>query len=232
MDMSVTTVCSSPSLTQRLVILFIIFYPMGILISSIGRRGRAPLSFVTVPLALAPIFAGMAGAWSSLARVYNSLPITFSGRAARAAGVAEAQVTLTFGASVALLLSAIALLRALSYRRVVSTQGNPSYVLSQCILALGALGVLAAELLASITLVHSSVGFSRASVSYSLVLAAFASIAALVSVVLVIHARRQDLALCKEPGIVVAATMTIVSLVVCIAGWRLADHFIRIAMFG
>ena len=106
--MSVTTVCATPSITAKLVVLMLVAYLPALLTISIRRRGRRTLASAVVPVVLMPLFLGLGGTLLMLARVVQADAISGGGRASRAAGVAEAFVLLVFAMVVAALASAIA----------------------------------------------------------------------------------------------------------------------------
>ncbi len=106
MDMSLSTVCVTPSAATRLAVLFLLGYPLFVAVLARSRRhtvGGLPAS--VVPAVLTPIFVSLAEAWLGLARLLHALALSTGGRAARAAGASETFVILTFGSIVATLIA-------------------------------------------------------------------------------------------------------------------------------
>jgi hypothetical protein len=107
MDMSVTSVCVTPSLVVKLIVLISFFWPF-VAMSLLSRRGRSagPAAAVLVPLALAA-----SGVWFGLARVMRGMAISGGGVQATAAGITEALSMLDQGGFFAVMLIVFAATR-------------------------------------------------------------------------------------------------------------------------
>jgi hypothetical protein len=100
MDMSLSTMCVTPSAATRLAVLFLLGYPLflGVLARS-RRHAVGGLAASIVPAILTPMFVSLAESWLGVARLLEALTLSPSGRAIRASGVSETFVILTFGSS-------------------------------------------------------------------------------------------------------------------------------------
>ncbi|HEX6101158.1 MAG TPA: hypothetical protein VF432_32885 [Thermoanaerobaculia bacterium] len=93
--------------TGKVVVLFCMAWPfLALAFIRRGERSSAPLVAMLIPIAV-----GLSGAWLSLVDVLGALPVTGGGRAARAAGVAEALLLILIGAGCAGCVGVVALMR-------------------------------------------------------------------------------------------------------------------------
>ncbi|HEY0159967.1 MAG TPA: hypothetical protein VGF28_21960 [Thermoanaerobaculia bacterium] len=105
--MEILLVTVTPSVTLRMTVLFLFFYPFAVWLAAL-RRASPPLGASVVPAALAPLFAGVTAAWLELNALVETLPLAGGSRIARVAGVAETQVLLALAAAVAAVVAGVA----------------------------------------------------------------------------------------------------------------------------
>ncbi len=99
-----------PLITKLIVLCLLLYLPV-LFFTRVARRGGAPLASAVVPLTLTPLLLGAMAAGWTLVKLSRGLPLT-GGRAARAAGLAEALALLVFGAVIAAIVGAAALISA------------------------------------------------------------------------------------------------------------------------
>ena len=129
--MNYVTACGFPSPAYSLTMMFLVIYPVAVLLLSLWRAGRAgSISASVVPMALVPLFVGVAASWWQTLRVIEGISLVGSGRYATAAGVAETFLTLAYASSVAAVLCGVALVSALRHRAAAS-DGEPVSVLTR-----------------------------------------------------------------------------------------------------
>lgn len=106
-DMSLMTVCVTPSPIARLIVLICFFWPF-IALSLLSRRATSagPVAAALVPLALSGT-----GVWFGLIRTMEGRSLIGGGTAAVAAGIAEALTMLYMGGFFAILTIAFAAIR-------------------------------------------------------------------------------------------------------------------------
>jgi hypothetical protein len=234
--MSPVSICTTPSVVQRYVILFLVLYIPAVFATSVGRRGRAPLSFATLPLALAPLFASLCGAWLLVVRLIESLAIGGRGRSASAAGLAEAEVTLGCGALVAGVMSAIAAARGFADDRRNGNAAIPSpsrrYRAFQLLMSSLALILVIGECAQALQIVSTSRDYSPRYLSASIGAVLIAAVATLVSGCWLIWARKGDAALHGTRATAVAVIAFILCGAIFGVSWYLARSFARVAIFG
>jgi hypothetical protein len=91
----------------KVVVLFCMAWPfLALAFIRRGERSSAPLVAMLIPIAV-----GLCGTWLGLVDVLGALPVTGGGRAARAAGVAEALLLILIGAGCAGCVGVVALMR-------------------------------------------------------------------------------------------------------------------------
>ena len=114
MDMQISSVQVSYTLFAKLVLYAILFYPLLFVGTSLARSRRsAPLPADVVFHLAVPTFLGLAGSWSGVHNLLRGIRLSGGGPASRAAGAAEAQYPLFFGAITSVALGAFVLVLAL-----------------------------------------------------------------------------------------------------------------------
>jgi hypothetical protein len=124
MDLTVTTVCSAPSVATKVAVLLLVSYPFVFWLATRRQRAFAGTAF---PATLIPIFVGLTATWLAVAQLHAGLAIVGDGQMSR--GIAEAQLTLWLGSVVATLVNVIAICReviASRRRDAAEPEGQPS----------------------------------------------------------------------------------------------------------
>ena len=106
MDMTSMHINAPSTAVEKLVMLFLLFYPLFVwALSRMARRG-GPMSASAIPAVLTPLFAGVGVSWAAVVNVIGAQSIMEGGgRSSSAAGVAEALTYVGFAAAVAALVS-------------------------------------------------------------------------------------------------------------------------------
>jgi len=125
--MSPVIIETTMPLVTKLIVLCLLLYLPVLFFTRVARRGRAPLASAVVPLTLTPLLLGAMAAGWTLVKLSRLVPLT-GGSASRAAGLAEALALLVFGAVIAAIVGAAALVSA--YRT-----GNPFRASAICFCA-------------------------------------------------------------------------------------------------
>ena len=105
MDLSICADCYSPNDTLRLLIFFLLFWPL--ITFGFLRRGRSPMPLLAT---LLPFALATAVMWMQIARVIEFMAIS-GGIAARSAGLAEALSAPLYATASAALIAVVALIR-------------------------------------------------------------------------------------------------------------------------
>ena len=213
MDFSTATVCSTPSLTAKLIILICLFWPF-IAASFLSRRGTSagPIAATLVPLALS-----VGGAFIGLHNTLRGLAISGSrpGGAAAAAGVAESLTFLTTGAFFAMIVLIVAAIR----RHRPFVDRVTAVLFSMLIVE------VAGALYMGATLANGRWQFYS-----SLAGAGVAGVIAIIAAVwMFLTGRRRVSSRLLPYGLPVLAVLCAVTSVIV---WRWVQHFIVIAKFG
>jgi len=224
--MTVVSGVSYPFST-RLIVLCLVLYPLIVATSAINRKTRPTLAAAVAPVVLAPILLSLAGCWLTIARFVRLMALTRLNHpsAAAAAGAAEAQALLVFGAAIAAFMSAVALISEL--RTPTATPAPARGKLWQIVGAIFALLLICADFAVSNAVVMA--GFAPAhALELSVTTAIVAATTAIASFVWLAIARSRDWRLHDHPSS--AAILCLCAAVaVAVAGWLMTEHFVRIA---
>jgi len=221
-------VCSSPSPLIKALVVLLLAYPV-VLIALRGSGRRHTFSVVVVPVVITPLLLGASGTLLMLARVMQGVTMSGGGRASRAAGVAEALLTVVFAAGVAAAASAIAIVQeVLAQRRPRPEGGSRGAHMPQIV----AVCVAVAVLVWAGFLTWKAAGSPLTSKDYvvPIIGACVALCAALGSCVWLVVLRRRDVAFQSSHPIVAS----LVALAVCgamgLGTWQVVQHFTAIAI--
>lgn len=217
----------SYSFSTQLIVLCLVLYPLIVATSAMDRKTRPTLAAAVLPLMLTPILLSLIGCWLTMAKLFQLMALTRLNHpsAAAAAGAAEAQALLVFGAVIAAFMSAVAMISELRTR--TATPARARGKLWQIVGAIVALLLICADFAVSNAVVMN--GFAPAhAVELSETAAIIAATTAIASFGWLVVARSRDWRLHDNP-LFTAIICLCASVAVAVAGWLVTEHFVRIA---
>ena len=226
MDMSVVAVDPHPSLALRIITLFLVLYPIVLLLYNVGGRRQHTLASVIVPIVLTPLFVGMCGVLLIVAHVFEGASLSGGGRASQSAGVAEALLALVIATVSAGVASAIALVLELTRRQEVVREN--AQVRAQIMAIVAMLALLGWTALLANKAASSAISLFDYRVAVTSALIALC--AALGTCVWLIVVRRRDIGLQARFPIGASLTGLAVSALIGAVTWQFVEHFRAIAI--
>lgn len=224
--MEFTTACGHMTPTAKAVVFLLLAYPFFVWLLS--RFGSAPMSTSVIPASLTPLFVGATGTWLGLINVTQAMSHNGSGRASKAAGIAEGLMSTVIACVVAAIVSA-----AMLPRRGSTFDDNASR--SAPIAAIGMPGFFGALLTVQSSLAGSiidRIGHPPIALGVWITGAVTAAIGALVSLVWLILSRRFASIRIHRHHRAIAAGCALASLLLSWFMWHVAQTYVYIAKHG
>lgn len=233
MDMTFT-VCTHPTVLEKIATIFLFLYPL--LVWSLSRsKLRGLMSASAVPAALTPLFIGVGVSWTSVANVIGGMSVFVGGgRAAAAAGAADALTLVVLSAVVAALVCGVSVLSDWRTRHLRSSQ-EPARPASLFTVATTLLITLFVALTAGEILTLARIQPGGGSVgwwSQALSCAIAGTVGGCVALAWLIASRRYSSLQCHRGRRWIAMGCTVASSLLAYGVWRVIVAYTVIARFG